>query len=148
MKTIKIILVFLVLTAANFVFAQGGGSGQPPSDASLSSQELTLPDVRFSTGTVEEIDKEMNILIKQLNLTDDQKKKARVIVEERQKKALEVRDVLFPVSKPGENPNPEGGKAMNKVLQESHAKMLTILNEEQKKIFDEIDPNIKDPFSK
>ena len=148
MKTIRMILVFLMLTGANVLFAQDTGKGQPPPDASSSSQELTIPDVRFSKGTVEEIDQEMNILVKQLKLTEDQKKKARIIIEERQKKALEVRDVLFLVSKPGESPKPEGGEAMTKVLKESHEKMLTILNEEQKKIFDEIDPNIKDPFSK
>ena len=146
MKTIKMILVILALTVANFVFAQDSGKGKPTFNASSSSQELKIPDVRFSKGTVEEIDQEMSILVKQLKLTEDQKKKAHIIVEERQKKALEVRDVLFPVSKPGESPKSEGGEAMTKVLKESHAKMLAILNEEQKKIFDEIDPNIKDPF--
>ena len=146
MKNFTFILAFLVLIVADFVFAQDGSDNKPPSDKSSSSEELTIPDVRFSKGTVEEIDQEMNILVKQLKLTEDQKKKARIIIEERQKKALEVRDVLFPVSKPGESPKSEGGEAMTKVLKESHEKMLTILNEEQKKIFDEIDPNVKDPF--
>jgi hypothetical protein len=148
MRFFKIFLLLSVLVFAHLVFSQGRRSGEPPSGASTSSQELTIPDVRFTTGSSEEIDKEMNILAGQLKLTEDQKKKARIIIESRQKQVLEVREVLFPVSKPGESPGHGGSEAMDKVLKESHAKMLTILNEEQKKKYDEIDPNIKAPVMK
>ena len=79
MRFFQIILVLLVLTVAHFAFAQVCGGGQSPSGVSSSSQELAIPDARFTSGSIDEIDEELNILADKSPTQDSKRRACHVI---------------------------------------------------------------------
>jgi hypothetical protein len=132
MRSFKIVLVVLFLSFTGFAFAQGGGGqqppagapaqGQPPAGAGGMQQELSVDDETKSLAT-------------QLGLTADQTAKVLTILKEREEGILKVRKD-FPVAKPGSSPSQEGVAAMGKVMNGARAKILSVLNDEQKKKYE------------
>lgn len=133
MRSIKIFLVVLFLSFTGFAFAQGGAGQQSPAGASAQGQ----PPAGGGGMQQQSVDDEAKSLASQLGLTADQKTKVLAILKEREEGILKVQKD-FPVAKPGSNPSQEGIAAMDKVMSGVRAKIMTILNDEQKKKYEAI----------
>jgi hypothetical protein len=131
MRSVKIVLVVLFLSFTGFAFAQGGGGQQPPAGAPAQGQ----PPAGAGGMQEQSVDDETKSLATQLGLTTDQTAKVLTILKEREEGILKVRKD-FPVAKPGSSPSQEGVAAMGKVMNGARAKIMSVLNDEQKKKYE------------
>jgi hypothetical protein len=131
MGSIKIILVVWYLVFNSLAFAQGGAGQQPPAGAPTQGQ----PPAGAGGMQQQSVEDEAKGLASQLGLTSDQQTKVLEVFKEREKGVLKVRED-FPVAKPGSSPSREGIAAMDKVMKVAAAKIMAILNDEQKKKYE------------
>lgn len=134
MKLSKIFVITLMFACATLIFAQSSPGGAPQTGAPAAGGG---PGGGASGGDT--VDDQLKNLTTQLALTEAQQPAARAILEEKQKLVFGVRE-KFPVAKPGSPPRQEGIEAMTKAMKSVHVKMLAILNDDQKKKYDAIEP--------
>ena len=133
MRTIIILLVIIFIAFSSSSFAQGGAGQQPPAGAPTQGQ----PPAGAGGMQQQSVEDESKGLASQLGLTANQQTRVLEVLKEREKGVLKVREE-FPVAKPGSSPSQEGIAAMDKVMNEARAKIMTILNDEQRKKYEAV----------
>jgi hypothetical protein len=133
MRTIIILLVILFFAFNNSAFAQGSAGQQPPAGAQTQGQ----PPAGAGGMQQQSVEDEAKGLASQLGLTADQQTKVLEVLKEREEGVLKVRKD-FPVAKPGSSPSQEGIAAMTKVMEGASTKIMSILDERQKKKYEAI----------